>query len=80
VLFSSPSLVVYTAFVAVLFHLFVVWYEEPHLKKVFGQEYVLYMERVPRWVPRPPEKRTQGETAEPAAEQPAEKEEDKESS
>jgi protein-S-isoprenylcysteine O-methyltransferase Ste14 len=35
-----------------LFHLFVTLYEEPHLRAVFGPEYVDYLHRVPRWVPR----------------------------
>ena len=34
------------------FHLFVVLYEEPHLKKVFGADYEAYLRTVPRWIPR----------------------------
>lgn len=33
-------------------NLFVLFYEEPHLKKVFGGQYQEYCRRVPRWVPR----------------------------
>lgn len=42
-------------------HLFVVFYEEPHLKRKFGASYENYCRAVPRWVPRragsPTEKR-----------------------
>lgn len=34
------------------FHLFVVLYEEPHLRRKFGAEYKAYCVRVPRWLPR----------------------------
>jgi protein-S-isoprenylcysteine O-methyltransferase Ste14 len=33
-------------------NLFVLFYEEPHLKKVFGGQYEDYCRRVPRWFPR----------------------------
>lgn len=42
---------VYAAGVATAFHLFVVGYEEPHLRRVFGPEYDAYRQRVPRWLP-----------------------------
>jgi protein-S-isoprenylcysteine O-methyltransferase Ste14 len=32
--------------------LFVLLYEEPHLRKVFGAEYEEYCRNVPRWLPR----------------------------
>jgi len=34
------------------FHLFVVGYEEPKLRKTFGEEYDRFRANVPRWVPR----------------------------
>ena len=34
------------------FHLYVVYFEEPGLKKRFGQEYLDYLKKVPRWLPR----------------------------
>jgi protein-S-isoprenylcysteine O-methyltransferase Ste14 len=37
---------------AVLFQLFVVFHEEPELRKRFGAEYEDYRRRVGRWVPR----------------------------
>jgi len=32
--------------------LFVHFYEEPHLRKIFGEQYVDYLRRVPGWLPR----------------------------
>ncbi|MFQ5806914.1 MAG: methyltransferase family protein [Phycisphaerae bacterium] len=37
-----------------LAHLQVVLLEEPRLEKRFGQTYIDYRARVPRWIPRPP--------------------------
>lgn len=57
-LFGSPALAVYGACVAACFHLFVLLYEEPHLRKVFGASYEQYCFAVSRWLPlrkgRPP--------------------------
>lgn len=51
-LFQSWRLLAY-AFVAwLLCHLFVVFYEEPHLRVKFGESYVSYCRAVPRWIPR----------------------------
>jgi protein-S-isoprenylcysteine O-methyltransferase Ste14 len=41
----------YTAGVAVVFHLFVVLYEERSLHRRFGPEYEAYRMRVNRWIP-----------------------------
>jgi protein-S-isoprenylcysteine O-methyltransferase Ste14 len=35
-----------------LTHAFVILVEEPNLKRRFGQEWIYYIERVPRWCPR----------------------------
>lgn len=35
-------------------HLFVVFYEEPTLRRQFGASYEAYLRAVPRWLPRPP--------------------------
>ena len=48
---ASPLLTVYTAFVAIGFHLRVLLNEEPRLKKQFGEEWVSYAAEVPRWTP-----------------------------
>ncbi len=51
VLFESLDLGIYGLAVANCFHLFVVLYEEPHLKRVLGQSYEQYCSRVSRWLP-----------------------------
>jgi protein-S-isoprenylcysteine O-methyltransferase Ste14 len=50
--FQSGALVAYAVVVATCFQLFVVLYEEPHLREVFGDEYAAYCARVSRWLPR----------------------------
>ena len=52
VLFESRVLLVYLALLWLYFHLFVVFYEEPTLRRKFGGEYGDYCRRVPRWLPR----------------------------
>jgi len=49
--FRAVSLVLYALVVGTCFHLFVVLYEEPHLRAVFGHRYEAYRERVARWLP-----------------------------
>ena len=48
-LFGSMSLLKYALLVFVLFHLFVVLYEEPALTSRFGESYRAYRRAVPRW-------------------------------
>jgi protein-S-isoprenylcysteine O-methyltransferase Ste14 len=50
--FGFWSLLIYTAFFFIAFHLFVVGYEEPNLRKRFGAAYEKYLQEVPRWIPR----------------------------
>jgi protein-S-isoprenylcysteine O-methyltransferase Ste14 len=52
VLFGAFRVLVYAACVATCFQLFVVLYEEPHLKRAFGESYQEYTTRVGRWLPR----------------------------
>lgn len=52
VLFESPLLLGYAVAVLLLFHLFVVVYEEPSLQRKFGESYATYRAAVPRWIPR----------------------------
>ncbi|HEX9749849.1 MAG TPA: isoprenylcysteine carboxylmethyltransferase family protein [candidate division Zixibacteria bacterium] len=52
VLYQTRSILIYWATVAVAFHLFVILYEEPHLRGAFGAEYTDYCKRVGRWLPR----------------------------
>lgn len=53
ILFQAVALALYALAVATAFHLMVVFYEEPHLGRRFGQEYTEYRARVGRWLPRP---------------------------
>ncbi|HEX5854317.1 MAG TPA: isoprenylcysteine carboxylmethyltransferase family protein [Thermoanaerobaculia bacterium] len=46
---GSRTLLLYAACLFLGFHLFVVLYEEPHLKQVFGAPYARYCTLVPRW-------------------------------
>jgi protein-S-isoprenylcysteine O-methyltransferase Ste14 len=52
-LFLSVPLLVYAGTVAILFHLLVIGYEEPTLRRRFGEIYAEYRRTVPRWIPRP---------------------------
>ena len=42
----------YAVFMWIMFHLYVVFFEEPSLKEKFGKDYEKYIETVPRWIPR----------------------------
>ncbi len=48
-LFRSIGLAEYAVLVLILFHLFVVLYEEPTLESLFGESYRAYRRAVPRW-------------------------------
>ncbi len=50
-LFPCLALLLYCLSVGVSFHLFVILYEEPHLKKIFGSSYEEYLNQVGRWLP-----------------------------
>ena len=50
--FGSSVLLAYAAVIALGFHLFVVFYEEPTLRRQFGAEYETYCRAVRRWIPR----------------------------
>jgi len=55
---ARTELFVYAAAVAIGFHAFVVLYEEPDLRRRFGDDYLAYTRRVRRWVPfMPPSRR-----------------------
>jgi protein-S-isoprenylcysteine O-methyltransferase Ste14 len=51
-LFGDAALLPYAAIIWTAFHLFVIFYEEPNLRRRFGADYELYCSRVPRWLPR----------------------------
>jgi protein-S-isoprenylcysteine O-methyltransferase Ste14 len=50
---GSRALVLYAALVGLGFHLFVVIYEEPTLRRRYGAAYEAYCATVRRWLPRP---------------------------
>jgi protein-S-isoprenylcysteine O-methyltransferase Ste14 len=49
---GSRTLAMYWAIWFAAAHLFVVGYEEPHLRERFGSSYDAYARRVRRWIPR----------------------------
>ena len=51
ILFSSMILLIYLCFIWLVFHLFIVFYEEPHLRRIFGVQYKEYCKQVSRWAP-----------------------------
>ena len=48
--FRTRALLIYTIVVAILFHLRVLFYEEPWLARTFPEEWPAYKSRVPRWI------------------------------
>ncbi len=52
VFFGNLALLEYGGIVWLLFHLFVLVYEEPTLRASFGSEYKSFCAGVPRWIPR----------------------------
>jgi len=59
--FGSTAILAYAFWLALGFHLFVLFYEEPTLRRRFGEEYAAYCRRVPRWLPRVAGERTSSE-------------------
>lgn len=51
-LFQSLVLLGLAIFMGLIVHLFVVFYEEPVLRRKFGNAYEEYRRSVPRWIPR----------------------------
>lgn len=51
-IFGNVRLLEYGGLAWLLFHLFVLVYEEPILKASFGVEYEVFRANVPRWIPR----------------------------
>jgi protein-S-isoprenylcysteine O-methyltransferase Ste14 len=49
--YESLPLLGYAGLFFLATHLFVVWYEEPTLRRTFGQEYEAYCRQVRRWWP-----------------------------
>lgn len=53
-LFRSLHILEYAAFMLTAAHTFVVLYEEPTLRRQFGESYEQYRRTVPRWIPKFP--------------------------
>jgi protein-S-isoprenylcysteine O-methyltransferase Ste14 len=53
IVFASQTILGYALLAWLFFHLFVVFYEEPTLRRKFGAFYEEYCRTVPRWIPRP---------------------------
>jgi protein-S-isoprenylcysteine O-methyltransferase Ste14 len=51
-LYRSLHLLGYAALMLLTAHVFVVFYEEPTLRRTFGESYEQYQRAVPRWIPR----------------------------
>lgn len=51
-LLGSTRLLIYTACLCLAFHSFVIFYEEPKLRRSFGDDYEVFCAHVPRWIPR----------------------------
>lgn len=48
----SWQIVVYGVALFAIVNLFIMLYEEPTLTRLFGEEYLIYHQNVPRWIPR----------------------------
>jgi len=51
-LFGDGRLLAYGVLLWLGFHVFIVGYEEPTLRRSFGAEYEAFRSNVPRWIPR----------------------------
>jgi len=58
--YGSAALLGFAAGFVIVCHLFVLGYEEPTLRRMFGAEYDDYCSRVGRWWPRPRRARRAG--------------------
>ena len=50
--FLSLLVLLYTLAFFLVIHSFIVLFEEPALRKKFGDSYISYCQKVPRWIPR----------------------------
>jgi protein-S-isoprenylcysteine O-methyltransferase Ste14 len=51
-LLGDSKVLAWGLLVWIAFHLFVVGYEEPTLRRTFGDGYEAFRANVPRWIPR----------------------------
>ncbi len=56
VMLGSTAIVIYALMIAFGFHIFVIAYEEPTLRQLYGEEYESYRRHVRRWLPRLPQR------------------------
>ena len=54
IFFGRAVLIIYAGLALIFCHLWVVYYEEPTLRRKFGESYERYSIRVSRWLPRLP--------------------------
>jgi protein-S-isoprenylcysteine O-methyltransferase Ste14 len=54
IFFHSWTFLIYAVIVFILFNGFIISYEEPYLKKEFGEQYDRYRKHVRRWLPGKP--------------------------
>lgn len=61
IFFATPVLIIYAGVALVFCHLWVLYYEEPSLRRRFGESYERYCSRVSRWLPglAPPKERVE---------------------
>ena len=52
ILFESTVIIIYMILGTSIYHLILVLFEEPQLRKRFGDSYFKYCKNVPRWIPR----------------------------
>ena len=52
-LFRSRHMLIYVAIVWIIMHVFVCFYEEPTLAARFPEDFPVFKQNVPRWLPRP---------------------------
>jgi protein-S-isoprenylcysteine O-methyltransferase Ste14 len=52
ILYHSWRLLSLAVFIWICFELFIIFYEEPHLRKIFGAQHEEYCARVGRWFPK----------------------------
>jgi protein-S-isoprenylcysteine O-methyltransferase Ste14 len=57
--FASGWLAMYAAGFFLVVNLFIIFYEEPALRRTFGESYAEYTRTVPRWMPKIPGRTTQ---------------------
>ena len=52
IIFRSVHVAIYAGLMLLIAHVFVVLYEEPTLRRQFGDSYEEYRRKVPRWIPK----------------------------